>query len=61
MALVDDEILMTAHLPSMMLGARHGVECIVADLATDHQPAVAAAVVLVVEDDPDIGICSRTF
>ena len=29
--------------------------CIVADLATHHQAAVAAAVVLIVEDDADIG------
>ena len=37
-----------------MLGAKHG-GCTVADPATHHQPAVAAGVVLVVEDDPDIG------
>ena len=29
--------------------------CIVADLATRHQAAVAAAVVLIVEDDADMG------
>src|SRR4051794_20089878 len=55
MVLADDENLMTRPLLTTMLGAEHGVGCIVADLATHHQPAVAAAVVLVVEDDPDIG------